>query len=115
MKLLIGANADTNIKNNEGLAELHVAARYSSTDGGNDTVKLLVDANADFNMQDNGGYTALYYPIKNNIETNKQLVDILVKAGANIMKTLGQTNSAYLGEVVDGIRFKIKKANIYNC
>ena len=99
--------SEINAVNDRGRTALHLACCNSNTVSTIECVKLLIDANADVNIKDDDGYTALYYAsIKNHNET----IDILVRAGANIMETLEQVDYKYLQEIADKIMYKTKRA-----
>jgi ankyrin repeat protein len=56
VKMLVGAGANVNERNDEGLAPLHFAAMYGTLE----TVKLLVNAGADLSAKNGEGKTAFH-------------------------------------------------------
>lgn len=60
--------------------------------------KLLIDANADVNMKNSKGFILDFIAKQSDSTTNRQLIDLLIAAGANIMDLL-EHNNPYLHEI----------------
>lgn len=76
VKLLIGQNADVNIKDRNGETALHKAVRLNDRT----MVKALLDANADWSLADNTGRTPLDLAIENR--RLRSIARVLEEAGA---------------------------------
>jgi len=75
--VLIGAKANPNLKNKEGLNAL----MYASYKGFTDIVNALIGAKADVNLQNKEGITPLMYAIKNG---HVDIVKALITYGSDI-------------------------------
>jgi len=80
---LIHANADVNIKKNDGMTPLHL----SCMKGHLEITKALIHANADVNVKKNDGFTPLHYSC--NLEITEALIH--ANADVNVKKNDGQT------------------------
>ncbi|KAJ8667125.1 hypothetical protein QAD02_008787 [Eretmocerus hayati] len=82
IKLLLSGGADADLPFDEsGKTVLHCA----SWKGFLKIVKILIEFNANVNAQTTNGFTALHYAIQND---HKEIVEILLKSGADLYRTL---------------------------
>ena len=82
--MLIDAGANCNLQQNSGYTALMLAARYSSTDSSEGTVKMLIDASANLNLQQKDGWTALMLATLYSSTTSSEgTIRMLIDAGAD--------------------------------
>jgi len=77
-ELLSYEGIDLNIQDNNGYSALHFAVQ----NGNLDVVSLLLENKADIDVQDNWGNTPLWRSV-NNYPDNREIINILIKYGAN--------------------------------
>ena len=96
---LLDNNADINIKDNTGATVLHYAANRDNIQ----IVEKLITLGIDTNQLDNDGRSPLYYAVAKEKSPNSELMEILLKAGANpnitFYTTQGTVNVLYIAVV----------------
>jgi uncharacterized phosphosugar-binding protein len=83
-----------NLKNEDGMTALMLAAMYAGSNSSPEVVSRLVIRGADLNIQSNSGHTALMYAAaSSDSDSNSQTVMFLLESGADLtLKTVkGET------------------------
>ena len=99
--ILLGANADPNLCNNEKKSPLMIA----SEEGYYSLLMQLLEKGAEINKQDETGWTALYYAVYHEKNTE---VDILINANADVNICTMEKKSPLMSACEDGY-YKIVK------
>lgn len=95
VSLLIEKGADVNLRDSNGYAPLHSAARNRN----GPIVELLAKNKADVNAPDSGGFTPIFYAAaRNHVPT----IDTLVKLGANVDAKDGNGITPLVQSLSDG-------------
>lgn len=89
-KSLIQSGEDVNAQDRNGWTPLHFAAQAGSIGA----VELLIDAGADINLRNSDGNTALWVATMNSYH-GTQVIELLLKKGANPKEKNNYGNSAY--------------------
>ena len=110
IRLLLDSGEDVNQRNKYGLTPLHKAAFLGQTDA----VKMLLANGADIAAKDKQGQTPLKYATSTFNYTNKETVQLLIKA-ANQAKTTPNAAVAKnkCRQALDGAGVSIKTALTY--
>lgn len=106
VKLLVDLNADINAQSTNGTTPLMLTLHNI------DLVKLLCELNCDVNILDNTNESALYkLSMLAPSEYTNNIMDVLVKNGADVMDVLEKNTNEYLSMIHSKNQYKIKKAN----
>lgn len=104
VRILVEAGANSSYKNNYGITALMFAARDCTNDN---IVKYLVSrAYANIENTDNNGKTALMYAVENK---NDDVLQYLLKAGANFNAVDGKQNTPIMLAVINGNELAVKR------
>lgn len=100
--VLLKADADVNLKNNDGYCALYLSALFANTVSNESTVRMLLKAGANVNMRTNLGNTVLINcAIMSNNRSSESCVRMLLKAGADVNARTTNGWSALMGAVRD--------------
>jgi hypothetical protein len=106
VQLLINRGADINIKSDDRLTPLMIAADQDDFS----SVKLLIEAGADLNIKDKFNFTALAYAIGN---LNYEIIELLLINKANINIELKDCRYNYI-DIYDDTTLKEFADIVYN-
>ena len=88
IRALLGANANINARTEDGSTALMLNCEFDLID----LVRVLIECGADLSIKDNSGKSAIDYA------NSKEVVAILIQAGASIQQTNNQMVRDYITE-----------------